>query len=90
MTKLLMAKLAEQSNNEDTQLDITHSMYRIHCNKHPCLNKLIPQLIELIFLNMPVFKSSFYHVSLLRYCHFKFSECMSSANYEESKFYQSE
>ena len=32
------------------------------------------QLIELILLNMPVFKSSFYHVPLLRYWHFKFCE----------------
>ena len=33
----------------------------------------ISQLIQLIFLNMSVFKSSLYHVSLLRYWHFKFS-----------------
>ena len=33
---------------------------------------VIPQLIELVFLNTPVFKASFYHVSLLRYLHFKF------------------
>ncbi len=32
----------------------------------------ISKLIELIFLNMSVFKASFYHVSLLRYMHFKF------------------
>ena len=30
----------------------------------------ISHLIELIFLNMTVFKTSFYHVSLLRYWHF--------------------
>ena len=35
----------------------------------------ISQLIELLFLNMPVFKSSFYHVWLLRYWHFKYCNC---------------
>ena len=34
----------------------------------------ISQLIELDMLNMTVFKSTFYHVSLLRYWHFKFLE----------------
>ena len=40
----------------------------------PVLISALPhiELIELIFLNIPVFKASFYHVSLLRYWHLKF------------------
>ena len=64
--------------------------YRIHLNKRPCPKKINPphisQVIELIFLHMPVFKASFYRVLLLRYWHFKFWKCEKQAYLRNKKW----
>ncbi len=49
-------------------LTVKKVIYRIRCNKHPCPNKRPSPY----FLIMPVFKSSFYHVLLLRYWNVQF------------------